>query len=101
MSLWTKEELDNLKSYGVPMFKESCTLEDSMNRDMPYDVYLITYKVDNEIHMDLVRPKKRVYAFDVYYDKFGKGSLISIKQANGRLNPKLYGPKKEAKNKSV
>lgn len=101
MSLWTKEELDNLKSYGVSMFKESCTLEDSTNKDMPYDVYLITYKVDNEIHMDLVRPKKGVYVFDVYHDKFGKGSLISIKQANGRLDPRLPTSKKESKKKPV
>jgi hypothetical protein len=100
MSIWTTEEIANLKKYRISLFKESCSIEDSLNPDMPYDVYLVVYHFNDSECMDLVRCAKTVDIFDAYYDKFGKESIKKIKQSAGKINPKLFSTKQESKSKS-
>ena len=46
--------------------------------------------MNDQVYTDLCRGK-RVDVFDLYYDKFGKGSLIRIEWAYGQVSPKLWG----------
>jgi len=48
----------------------------------------------------LVRTAKRSRLFDMYYDKFGSNSVVSIDFGPGNINPKLWNlPKPEPKKK--
>jgi hypothetical protein len=49
-------------------------------------------------HIDLVRGS-RVKIFDMYYDKYGPGSVKKIDFGYGRTNPKLWGIKQPEKRK--
>ena len=78
--------------YGCEILLEKTTLDKTKDSSFPNDAYLIWYKVDEEIHIDLVRGS-RVRIFDMYYDKFGPGSMIDIDFGPGRVNPKIWGEK--------
>ena len=43
---------------------------------------IVTYKIKDKVHFDLCRGSK-VNIFDLYYDKFGKGSLQGIDFGKG------------------
>ena len=79
---------------------ENCDLQLAENRELPYTAYIVTYKVDDKLQYDIVIPRKRVDIFDHYWDKYREG-LVSFKQTEGRVNPRLYGiePKPEKKKK--
>ena len=47
---------------------------------------IVTYKVKDKVHFDLCRGSK-VNIFDLYYDKFGKGSLQGIDFGKGNIKP--------------
>jgi len=65
------------------------TFDDSQ---LPTDVHIITYKLNNEIQFDAVRAYAKVDIFDEYYDKLnGQGEIIEIRSGLGRIKPKLYG----------
>ena len=51
----------------------------------------MTYKVDDAVRNDLVRCHGRVNIFDMYYDKFGAGSIVSIEYGPGLVSPKTWG----------
>ena len=63
----------------------------------------MTYKIDDGVRKDLVRCHAKVNIFDMYYDKFGPASLISIEYGPGIASPKTWGapapnkPKKREK----
>ena len=45
----------------------------------------------------------KINIFDLYYDKFGKGSLVSIDWGHGTINPSQWGykpPEKKRRRKS-
>jgi hypothetical protein len=91
MNLWQEDEIKNLKSqYATELLKHDCNSEDLKEKNLPYDAYIITYQVDGIIYKDLTRCHKRVGLFDMYYDKFGSGSLLSINFGPGKVNPKLW-----------
>jgi uncharacterized membrane protein len=65
------------------------TFDDSQ---LPTDVHIITYKLNNEIQFDAVRAYAKVDIFDEYYDKLkGEGEILEIRSGLGRIKPKLYG----------
>ena len=65
------------------------TFDDSQ---LPTDVHIITYVVDDKTYFDAVRAYTMVDIFDEYYDKLaGKGEIKSIRSGLGRIKPKLYG----------
>ena len=57
---------------------------------------IVTYKVKDKVHFDLCRGSK-VNIFDLYYDKFGKGSLQGIDFGKGNINPQMWGYKTKEK----
>jgi len=83
---------------NLKFIHENCSPELAENRKLPYTAYIVTYKVNDEIHYDIVIPRKKVDIFDYYWDKYREG-LISFKQTEGRVNPKFYNeePKSEKK----
>jgi hypothetical protein len=86
-------------TYGCEILLEKTTIETAKDFSFPSDAKLIWYQVDGETHVDLCRGRN-VKIFDMYYDKYGPGSVQKIDFGYGRVNPKLWGYKApEAKKK--
>lgn len=91
---WTKEEKENSAAkYGCSILVEKATLDQVKDPSWPNDARLIRYTVDGVQHVDLTRCSKISKLFDMYYDKYGKGSIQSIDFGYGTVNPKLWGYK--------
>ena len=85
--------------YGCEILLEKTTLEKAKDSSFPSDAYLIWYIKDGQECIDLTRTAKRVNLFDMYYDKYGAGSVQKIDFGYGRVNPKLWGYKQPEKKK--
>lgn len=83
--------------YGCQILLEKTTLQAAKDKNFPNDARLIWYKVDQQIFIDLTRCTKTVDLFDMYYDKYGPGSVQKIDFGYGRVNPKLWGNDKGEK----
>ena len=93
MESWSSEEKTNLPSkYGCTILLEKASIEQLKDPSWPLDAYIIKYKIDDKIYMDLCRGS-RVKIFDLYYDKFGTGVIQDIGWGYGKINPKLWGYK--------
>jgi hypothetical protein len=99
MTQWTPEEKKEIPSqYGCELLFERTTLQQIKDPSLPNDAYVVIYRINNETFMDLCRGK-RVNIFDMYYDKFGPGSVQKIDWGYGRTNPRLWGSKKSSEGK--
>ena len=99
MTQWTPEERKEIPSrYGCEILFERTTLQQIKDPSFPNDAWIIIYRVDGETFMDLCRGTK-VRIFDMYYDKFGPGSVQKIDFGYGRTNPKLWGYKSSTEKK--
>ena len=99
MTQWTPEEKKEIVSqYGCELLLEQANMQQIKDPSLPSDAYIVTYKIDDEIHMDLCRGS-RIKIFDMYYDKFGPGSIQKIDWGYGRSNPKIWGYQKPEKKK--
>ena len=97
---WSKEEKENSAArYGCSILVEKATLEQVKDPSWPNDARLIWYIVDGVEYMDLTRCSKLSKLFDMYYDKYGKGSIQKIDFGYGTVNPKLWGYKAPAEKK--
>lgn len=93
MTQWTPEEKKEIPSrYGCDLLFERTTLQQIKDPSLPSDAYIVIYCVNDETFMDLCRGKK-VNIFDMYYDKFGPGSVQKIDWGYGKVNPRLWGYK--------
>jgi len=93
MPQWTPEEKKETSSrYGCEILFERATLAQVKDPSLPSDAYLIFYRIENQTYMDLCRGK-RVKVFDLYYDKFGPGSVQKIDFGYGRVSPRVWGYK--------
>ena len=89
---WTPKEKEDLSSrYSTSLIKENCNQEEMSDKTLPSDAYIVTYKIDNAVRNDLVRCHAKVNIFDMYYDKFGAGSIVSIEYGPGIVSPKTWG----------
>jgi hypothetical protein len=86
------------QEYGCDILLQNTTIDKVKDPSFPNDAYLIWYDVDGESFIDLVRGS-RVRIFDMYYDKYGAGSVKKIDFGYGRTNPKLWGYQKSEKKK--
>ncbi len=92
---WTAKEKEQLSNkYSTELLTENCNEEQRSNKYLPSDAYIVTYKHEEESRTDLVRSPSRINVFDMYYDKFGSSSLVSIEYGPGLMNPKLWGIEK-------
>ena len=92
---WTPKEKEQLNNkYSTELLVENCNDEQKNNKYLPSDAYIVTYKHDKASRSDLVRSANSVNIFDMYYDKFGSGTLVSIEYGPGLMSPKLWGVEK-------
>lgn len=99
MAEYGKEEKSILpSSYGCEILLEKTSIEKAKDSSFPNDAYLIWYNIEDKTFIDLVRGT-RVRIFDMYYDKYGAGSVRKIDFGYGRTNPKLWGYQKTEKKK--
>ena len=101
-----EKELDNKNQkkiapseYGCEILLEKTDIEKTKDKTFPTDARIITYIVDGKIYIDLTRCRKVVNLFDMYYDKYGPGSIKSIDFGYGTVNPKMWGYKPPEKKK--
>ena len=102
-----KQEKEDLNTkYSTSLVKENCNQEEMKDKSLPSDAYIVSYKVDDAVRKDLVRCHGKVNIFDMYYDKFGAGSIVSIEYGPGIVSPKTWGvpsvnkPKKRVRRNS-
>ena len=98
---WSVKEKESLPDkYSTELLVENCNDEEAKNTQFPLDAYIVTYKDGNgDTRRDIVRASAKVNLFDMYYDKFGANSLVSMDYGHGTVNPKLYGIKVPNKSK--
>ena len=79
--------------YSCEIIQEKTTQEKSLDRKLPTDAFNVTYIVEGETLLDVTRSSKMVNVFDMYYDRYGKGSIQRIDFGHGTVNPSQYGYK--------
>lgn len=84
--------------YGCEILLQKTTVQSAKDSSFPNDAYLIWYSFNGENCVDLVRGT-RVRIFDMYYDKYGPGSVKKIDWGYGRVSPKMWGYKEPEKKK--
>jgi hypothetical protein len=89
----------NPADYNCQVLLEKTSVDAAKDSSFPNDAYLIWYIVDGVEYIDLTRCRKRVELFDLYYDRFGPGSVQKIDFGYGRTNPKLWGASKKTSTK--
>ena len=89
-----KEEVKiNPADYWCDVILEKTTQEKALDRSLPTDAFNVTYVVEGETLLDVTRSSKMVNVFDMYYDRYGKGSIQRIDFGHGTVNPSQYGYK--------
>ena len=90
-SIWSQEEKELSGSlYGCEILLEKCSLEDTKNKNLPSDTYIVSYYCDEQVCCDLTRSGKMSNIFDMYWDKIDN-NLISITYGNGAISPRNWG----------
>ena len=85
----------------VNILKENCDPSKDNNEQLPYNAYLIQYKVGDkeEMRWDLAMGHKQSEIFDHYYDKYK--NVKGIEYGSGTIPPNRFGlkppPKKKGK----
>ena len=88
--------------YSCEILQEKTTQEKANDRKLPSDAFNVTYIVEGETRLDVTRSGKMVNIFDMYYDRYGKGSVQKIDYGHGTVNPHQWGykaPEKKRKRK--
>ena len=88
--------------YSCEILQEKTTQEKANDRKLPSDAFNVTYIVEGETRLDVTRSGKIVNVFDMYYDRYGKGSVQKIDYGHGTVNPSQWGykvPEKKRKRK--
>ena len=98
----TEKKFDT-SEYSCEILQEKTTPEKANDRKLPSDAFNVTYVVEGETRLDVTRSSKMVNVFDMYYDRYGKGSVQKIDFGHGTVNPGQWGykapPKKVKKRK--
>tara|TARA_Y100001970_G_scaffold77441_1_gene98440 strand:+ start:1771 stop:2118 length:348 start_codon:yes stop_codon:yes gene_type:complete len=91
------EEKFDPSEYSCEILQEKTTHEKANDRKLPSDAFNVTYIVDGKKHLDVTRSAKMVNVFDMYYDRYGKGSVQNIEFGHGTINPGQWGYKAPVK----
>jgi hypothetical protein len=75
----------------IRIVHEDCDPTAAQDRSLPHTAYLVAYEDDGIVKYDIAISSKKVEIFDHYWDKYR--SVVSMKQTEGRVNPKLWSPK--------
>ena len=94
-----EEEKFKPSDYSCEILLEKTTLDKAKDKSFPSDAFIVKYVVEGEERVDLTRSGKQSNVFDLYYDKYGAGSLKTIEWGYGTVNPSMYGFKKPQQKK--
>ena len=83
--------------YSCQIVLEKTTKEKADDRGLPSDAFNVTYIVDGEERLDVTRSGKMGNVFDMYYDRYGQGSVKKIDYGHGTVNPNQWGYKAPVK----
>ena len=76
----------------IRVIQRDCKVEAAKDRSLPVNAFIVEYvKETGTTHYDIVMSNKQVDIFDAYYDVYRKG-FRSLKQTDGKINPKLWNP---------
>ena len=81
-----------LNGVDMRILFEDCDVDKAEDRTLPSNAFVVEYKVDDVSKYDIAAAGKQSEIFDHYYDKFKKG-FVTMRQTEGRINPKLWGTK--------
>ena len=81
---------------GCKILFKDCDPEQSKDKSLPYNTYLIEYLQDGTTHFDIASAPKQVDIFDDYWDKY-HSDFVNMTQTEGRINPKLWNDPKAVK----
>ena len=84
-------------NYSCQVIQERTTHENANDKSLPRDAYLVTYIEKGVEYLDVVRCRKTVELFDMYYDVYGPGAVQKIDFGYGTISPKLWGYKSKNK----
>tara|TARA_B100001250_G_scaffold251248_1_gene215968 strand:- start:1206 stop:1481 length:276 start_codon:yes stop_codon:yes gene_type:complete len=73
----------------MKVIHEDCDPNLANDKKLPYTAYLVEYVREGRIAYDIVNTTSGVEVFDEYYDKYKK-DFKTMKQTEGRINPKLW-----------
>ena len=85
--------------YSCQILQEKTTIAAANDKSFPNDARLVYYTIDGQNYIDLVRCRKTVELFDMYYDAYGPGVVQRIEFGYGQVNPKLWGYQSKNKEK--
>jgi hypothetical protein len=74
---------------SIKIIHQNCDPALAEDKNLPYNAYIVKYDDSNQYNYDIVIANKRVDIFDYYWDKYREG-LVSFKQTEGRVNPKMW-----------
>ena len=83
----------NTQQYSCQIILEKTTREKAEDRNLPTDAFNVTYTVEGKDHLDVTRSEKMANVFDMYYDKYGSGSVKAIDYGYGTIRPNLWNVK--------
>ena len=95
----TEESKFKPSDYWCEIVLEKTTQEKALDRKLPTDAFNVTYVVEGQTYLDVTRSEKMVNVFDMYYDRYGKGSVQKIDYGHGTIRPNLWGAKPPQKKK--
>ena len=84
---------------SVILLQQDCDPSLAQDKSLPYIAYLVEYVQEGLTKFDIATCNKVADLFDYYYDNYKK-DFINITQAEGRINPKLYGYQSKTDSKS-
>ena len=83
--------------YSCQIVLEKTTVEKAEDRNLPTDAFNVKYTVEGKDHLDVTRSEKMANVFDMYYDRYGQGSVKKIDYGHGTVNPNQWGYKAPVK----
>jgi len=75
----------------IKIILRDCDPSAAQDRTLPHTAYLIGYEDEGRVKYDIAVSSKKSDIFDHYWDNFR--SVVSMKQSEGRVNPKLWSAK--------
>ena len=92
---------EELRRSRIQVIAHNISIDHFDDRELPTDVHIVEFRIDNKIVHDAVRANSKSEIFDEYYFKVKElgGVITAIKHGYGRIKPRLYGKiGKEPKN---
>ena len=79
--------------YSCQIVLEKTTPDKANDKLLPSDAFNVRYVVEGKEYLDVTRSEKMANVFDMYYDKYGAGSVKSIDYGCGTIRPNLWNVK--------